>query len=192
MQTYDYRYAKPKYSKKMKTYEKIRNDNIHKIAVKKYTGGTIMEKSNIEGANDKRDVNPDWFTAKTWMKVLSEKIGLQSQDMYHVHFQNGSRTKLHYHNGEQVLIGVKGSGSLEVFKKYGKNKTDFKIKKTDKINIKKGDVVRIPAKTLHTHGSIKKNVEFSHIAINILPRKNAKYKTEWYESDFKSRVTKII
>ena len=34
--------------------------------------------------------------------------------------------------------------------------------------------------------------EFSHIAINILPRKNAEYKTVWYESDFKTKVSKII
>ena len=28
--------------------------------------------------------------------------------------------------------------------------------------------------------------EFSHIAINILPKKNATYKTTWYESDFRN------
>ena len=151
-----------------------------------------MQKTNIQGTGDKRDVNPEWFTSKTWMKVLSEKIKLDGHDMYHVHFQKGSRTKLHYHNGDQVLIGIKGNGSLEIFRRYGKNKTDFKIKRTDKVSINKGDVVRIPAKTLHTHGSVKKDVEFSHIAINILPKNNAAYKTEWYESDFKSRVTKII
>jgi hypothetical protein len=52
--------------------------------------------------------------------------------------------------------------------------------------------VHIPAKTLHTHGSVDKKKPFSHIAINILPRKNAEYKTTWYESDFKSKVSKSI
>ena len=33
-----------------------------------------MKKSNINGSSDKRNVNPEWFTGKTWMKVLSEKI----------------------------------------------------------------------------------------------------------------------
>ena len=33
-----------------------------------------MKKTNIQGTNDKRNVNPNWFTSKTWMKVLSEKI----------------------------------------------------------------------------------------------------------------------
>ncbi len=151
-----------------------------------------MKKSNISGTDDKRNVNPNWFTGKTWMKVLSEKIKVKDQDIYHVHFEKGSRTKLHQHNGNQMLIGVKGKGSLEIFRKYGTSKNDFKIKRIQKINRNEGDIVHIPAKTLHTHGSIDKKTEFSHIAINILPRKNAIYKTEWYESDFKTKVSEII
>lgn len=150
-----------------------------------------MKKSNIFGVNDQRKVNPEWFTAKTWMKVLSKKIKAKDQDIYHVHFENGSKTKIHWHNGNQVLIGVKGKGSLEIFRKYGIKKTEFKIKSVEKMNLNEGDIVHIPAKTLHTHGAIGKK-DFSHIAINILPRKNAEYKTTWYESDFKNKVSKII
>jgi quercetin dioxygenase-like cupin family protein len=126
------------------------------------------------------------------MKVLSDKIKSKDQDIYHVHFENGSKTKLHLHNGNQVLIGIKGKGSLEIFKKYGSTKEEFKIKRIEKINLNEGDIVHIPAKTLHTHGSIDKKKEFSHIAINILPKKNSIYKTTWYESDFKNKVSKII
>ena len=151
-----------------------------------------MKKSNINGSSDKRNVNPEWFTGKTWMKVLSEKIKSKDQDIYHVHFENGSKTKLHFHNGNQVLIGIKGKGRLEIFKRYGSNKKEFKIKSIEKINLNEGDIVHIPAKTLHTHGSIDKKKEFSHIAINILPKKNSTYKTTWYESDFKNKVSKII
>jgi quercetin dioxygenase-like cupin family protein len=151
-----------------------------------------MQKSNINGSTNKRKVNPDWFTNKTWMKVLSDKIKSKDQDIYHVHFEKGSKTKLHLHNGNQVLIGIKGKGSLEIFKKYGSTKEEFKIKRTEKINLNEGDIVHIPAKTLHTHGSIDKKKEFSHIAINILPKKNSIYKTTWYESDFKNKVSKII
>jgi len=152
----------------------------------------IMKKSSIYGSTDKRKVNPEWFTDKTWMKVLSGKIKSKDQDIYHVHFENGSKTKLYFHNGNQVLIGIKGKGSLEIFKKYGSKKTEFKIKRIQKINLNQGDIVHIPAKTLHTHGSIDKKKEFSHIAINILPKKNSIYKTTWYESNFKDKVTKII
>jgi quercetin dioxygenase-like cupin family protein len=151
-----------------------------------------MKKSNINGSTDRRNVNSEWFTGKTWMKVLSEKIKSKDQDIYHVHFEKGSKTKLHFHNGNQVLMAVKGRGSLEIFKKYGSKKSEFKIKKMERISLNEGDIVHIPAKTFHTHGSIDKKKEFSHIAINILPKKNATYKTTWYESDFRSKVTKII
>lgn len=151
-----------------------------------------MNKSNIHGVNDKRNVNSNWFTNKTWMKVLSEKIKSKDQDIYHVHFEKGSRTKLHSHDGNQVLIATKGKGSLEIFRKYGSSKTNFKIKKTETIKLNEGDIVHIPAKTLHTHGSIDKKKEFSHIAINILAKKNMPYKTTWYESDFKTNVSEII
>jgi ribosomal protein S17 len=89
-------------------------------------------------------------------------------------------------------MAVKGKGSLEIFKKYGTTKSEFKIKKIEKISLNEGDIVHIPAKTLHTHGSIDKKKEFSHIAINILPKKNSIYKTTWYESDFKNKVKNII
>ncbi|MFQ5497906.1 MAG: cupin domain-containing protein [Nitrosopumilus sp.] len=151
-----------------------------------------MKKTNITGTGDQRRVNPDWFTGKTWMKVLSEKIKSKDQDIYHVHFEKGSRTKLHYHNGNQVLIATKGKGSLEIFRKYGTRKKNFKIKRIERITLNEGDIVHIPADALHTHGSIDKRKEFAHIAINILSRKNAQYKTTWYESDFKSKVTDII
>ena len=152
----------------------------------------MMNKSNIKGSTDKREVNPKWFTGKTWMKVLSDKIKSEDQDIYHVHFEKGSKTKLHFHNGNQVLVAIKGKGSLEIFKKYGTNKSEFKIKRTERINLNQGDIVHIPAKILHTHGSIDKKKEFSHVAINILPKKNSTYKTTWYESNFKNEVTKII
>jgi len=151
-----------------------------------------MKKTNIAGTGDQRKVNPEWFTGKTWMKVLSEKIKSKDQDIYHVHFEKGSRTKLHLHDGNQVLIATKGKGSLEIFKKYGTRKINFKIKRTEKITLNEGDIVHIPANVLHTHGSIDKRKEFAHIAINILPRKNAQYKTTWYESDFKFKATDII
>ena len=83
-----------------------------------------MKKSNIFGKGDQRKVNPQWFTDKTWMKVLSDKIGAKDQDIYHVHFERGSRTKLHAHNGNQVLVATKGKGSLEIFKKISNKKTD--------------------------------------------------------------------
>ena len=150
-----------------------------------------MKKSNIYLPGDKREINPDWFTGKVHMKDISSKIKSKEQDIYHVYFENGAKTKMHLHNGNQILIVTKGDGSLETFRKYGTKDTDFKIKRIEKISLKEGDIVYIPSKTLHTHGSSSKKT-FSHIAINILPAKNTEYKTTWYESDFKTNVTKKI
>ncbi|MDH3191852.1 MAG: cupin [Nitrosopumilus sp.] len=151
-----------------------------------------MKKSNIYSIGNKRAINPNWFTNKVHMKDISSIIKSKDQNIYHVYFDNGAKTKIHCHNGNQVLIATKGKGSLEIFKKIGNKKTNFKIKRAERISLKEGDVVHISAKVLHTHGSVDKNKTFSHIAINILPKKNAEYKTTWYESDFKSVVTKII
>jgi len=151
-----------------------------------------MKKSNIYSSGDQRKINPDWFTGRVHMKDVSSKIKSRQQGIYHVYFHNGSKTKLHSHNGNQILIATKGAGSLEIFRRFGKSKKNFKIKKTEKLNLNEGDTVFIPAKTLHTHGSVNKKKTFSHIAINILPTKNSEYKTIWYESDFKSSVSNTV
>ena len=151
-----------------------------------------MIKSNIYSSGDQRKINPNWFTGKVHMKDVSTKIKSKEQGIYHVYFHNGAKTKLHFHNGNQILIATRGSGSLEIFRRFGKNKTDFKIKRIEKITLNEGDIVYIPAKTLHIHGSINKRKTFAHIAINILPTKNSEYQTIWYESDFKSMVTKPV
>ena len=151
-----------------------------------------MKKSNIYSVGDRRKINPEWFTNKVRMKDVSSKIKSKEQDIYHVYFQDGAKTKLHLHNGDQILIVTKGLGSLEIFRKYGTRKTNFKIKRTGKISLEEGDIVYIPSNTLHTHGSIDKKRIFSHIAINIHPFRNLEYKTIWYESNFKTNVTKIV
>ena len=56
----------------------------------------------------------------------------------------------------RCLIATKGKGSLEIFRRYGSNKNNFKIKRMQKITLNEGDIVHIPAQTLHTHGSIDK------------------------------------
>jgi len=151
-----------------------------------------MDKVNLYAGGVPRKVNPGWFTARTRMKEIGGILKVAEQKMYHVCFEKGSRTKLHRHDGNQILIVTEGEGSLELFKKHGGGKGDFGIKKTQRIPLKRGDVVYIPARMLHTHGSTNARKTFSHVAVNILPRKNAEYKTVWYESDFKSRATGII
>jgi len=95
-----------------------------------------MKKSNIYASGDQRKVDPNWFTGRVHMKDVSSKIKSKEQGIYHVYFQKGAKTKLHAHNGNQVLIATKGVGSLEIFRRYGTSKTKFKIKRTNKIGLK--------------------------------------------------------
>ena len=151
-----------------------------------------MEKTSIHTKTNEMKVNPDYFTGKVLLQELSSIVKSQEQKIFHVTFKNGARTKIHDHSGGQILIVTKGRGSLQMYSKSGNNKLKFQIKKTDKINLFEGDIVYIPAKKLHTHGSIDKKGVFSHIAINAKPSINKDAKTTWYESDFKTKVTKIL
>ena len=136
--------------------------------------------------------NPDYFTGPVLMQELTSIVKSKEQKIFHVTFKNGARTKIHQHNGGQILIITKGKGSLQWYSKSGNNKSKFQIKKTDRVNLLEGDIVYISAKKLHTHGSIDKKRIFSHIAINANPSINQSAKTTWYESDFKTKVTKIL
>jgi len=150
-----------------------------------------LKKGNISSAPVKK-VKKDYFTGPVILREISGITKPNEHDMYHVIFKKSARTKLHFHTGAQMLIVTKGKGSLVYYKKMSGGISKFKISKTKTVNFTSGDVVYIPAKILHTHGSVRKNSVFSHIAINFYPKKNEKPKTEWYESDFRSNVTSKI
>ena len=133
----------------------------------------------------------DYFTGPVKIKEISAVTKPSEHDMYHVKFMKSSRTKLHFHTGGQMLIVTKGKGSLVYYKKTSNGISKFKISKTKTINLTSGDVVYIPAKMLHTHGSTRKNSIFSHLAVNFYS-KNRKPMTVWYESDLRSNVTSKI
>jgi quercetin dioxygenase-like cupin family protein len=151
-----------------------------------------VNKANLFSSSKIRKINPNWFTNKVHMIEISSIINSKEQHIYHVYFADGAKTKLHIHNGNQILIVTKGRGVLETFSKKGGKKDHFGIKRTQKISLNLGDVVYIPMGTLHTHGSADKKHLFSHIAINIFPTKNKEYRTIWYESDFKTHTSDII
>ncbi len=151
-----------------------------------------MKKSNIFSRGKLKKVNSNYFTGKVAVKEISNIIKSLENKVYHVTFENGARTKLHYHEGGQILTVTKGKGSLVLYRKTGTKKSNFKISITKKIILGIGDIVYIPAKTLHTHGSVDKNRTFSHVAINASPTKNKEPMTVWFESDFKTKAMKII
>mgnify|MGYP000004305217 CR=1 FL=1 len=150
-----------------------------------------MKKGNISSAPVKK-VKKDYFTGPVTLREISGITKPNEHDMYHVIFKKSARTKLHFHTGGQLLIVTRGSGSLVYYKKISRGVTKFKISKTKMIKLSNGDVVYIPPKILHTHGSIRKNSVFSHLAVNFYSKKNRKPKTVWYESDLRSKVISKI
>ena len=150
-----------------------------------------MYKQSIHSKLKIKKVNKEYFTAKSTIKEVSPYIKSKEQNIYHVSFFNGAKTKIHSHNAGQILIPTKGDGILEIFVKKSSGNDRFLIKKTKTIRLNLGDIAYIPPKNLHSHGSLGKAV-FSHIAINSFPKKNIEPKTTWFESDFKNKVTKRL
>lgn len=150
-----------------------------------------IQKANLSQIKTKK-ADYVYFTGNTVMKEITSKIKSNDEKLYHVTFKNGSRTKLHYHTGGQTLIVTAGDGSLEIFRKTRKAKNSlFGIKLMKTTSLKKGDIVYIPANTLHTHGSVSKRL-FSHFAINAYVSSKKEPKTIWFESDFNSKATKKL
>ena len=132
-----------------------------------------------------------YFVGRVILHDISRIIKTREQKMYMVTFQNGAKTKLHYHESGQTLIATEGNGILEIYKKInGSGVTGFKIKQITKTSLKKGDVVYVPKHTLHLHGSTNKK-KFSHIAINSHTSTGQEAKTIWFNSDFKTFARKI-
>lgn len=152
---------------------------------------STTSKENIHARGKIRKVSPNYFTGPVFAREIS-KVNSPDHKIYHVTFKKGTITKLHHHQGGQTLIVTKGKGSLTFYKKLGKGRSKFKIQKKNSISLNVGDIAYIPAKVLHTHGSSSKKQDFSHIAINSSPIKNKEPKTTWFESDFKSTVSKIL
>ncbi|MCH2604821.1 MAG: cupin [Candidatus Nitrosopelagicus sp.] len=153
-----------------------------------------MNKENIfsRGGIPSKKAKSNYFTGKVIAKDISAKIKPKNEKIYHVTFKSGAKTKLHFHNGGQTLIVTKGRGGLSLYRRFGTNETNFKIRKTKSISLRIGDCVYIPAKTLHTHGTVTKKTDFAHIAINSFPKNNVEPKTFWYESDFQKNVIKRL
>ena len=138
-----------------------------------------------------KKVKKDYFTGPVTLREISGITKPIEHDVYHVEFKKSARTRLHFHTGGQMLIVTKGKGSLVYYKKTSGGISKFKISKTKTVNLTSGDVVYIPAKKLHTHGSIRKNSVFSHLAVNFYSN-NRKSVTVWYESDLRSNVISKI
>lgn len=152
----------------------------------------LLEKGNVFTMKmDKKLVKKtkNYFVGHVLLQDISKVIRSKEEKIYHVTFKSGARTKIHYHQAGQTLIPTGGKGMLVMFS-FKNTGSTVKIKKTESINLAKGDAVYIPAQKLHWHGAIGKN-DFSHIAINAKLPGYIESKTIWYDSDFHTFAKKI-
>ncbi len=112
----------------------------------------------------------------------------QEQEVYYVTFMKGCRTRPHIHATDQTLVAVKGRGVVILVDKIeinsdGKSaviKQPPEKSSSSLIELAEGDVVCVPAGTLHWHGALENNSNesdlFSHLAI----RKRTDEETIWF------------
>ena len=131
-----------------------------------------------------------YFVGDAWLSDISVKLKIKGEKAYLANFNNGARTKIHYHQGGQILVVTRGQGMLVIYKKASITKDTVKIHKLLQTSLGEGDVAFIPKNTLHWHGALK-GKNFTHIALNIFIEKAKEAETIWYESDFVSYATKI-
>jgi len=131
-----------------------------------------------------------YFVGDAWLNDISDNLQIKGEKVYLANFNNGARTKVHYHQGGQILVVTKGKGMLVIYKKTSLKKETVKIQKLSQTNLEEGDVAFIPKNVLHWHGALKgKNLV--HIAFNIFTEKAREAQTIWYDSDFTSHAKKI-
>ncbi len=130
-----------------------------------------------------------YFLGGVLLHDISKNIGVTDQKIYYASFQNEARTKIHYHEGSQVLVVTEGRGILALYKKTSTSRKNIKIKQETKSVLKTGDMIYIPKYTLHWHGALGK--KFGHVAFNGFTAKAKEARTIWYDSDFKSDAVKI-
>lgn len=131
-----------------------------------------------------------YFVGQSGLSDISRKLGISDQKIYYAQFKNGAKTKVHYHEGGQILLVTNGSGILVLYEKANLSSAHVKIKQNTRVTLNRGDMVYIPRNTLHWHGAAK-GKDLVHMAFNGFSPRGREAETIWYESDFKSIARKL-
>jgi quercetin dioxygenase-like cupin family protein len=149
-----------------------------------------LEKKNLyypPGPEKKEDKYQGKFTNHEFdIHEIIDANTSQEQEVYYVTFKKGCRTRPHIHATDQTLIAVKGRGIVVLVDKIEIN-SDGKSaiikpvpERSSSVELAEGDVVCVPAGTLHWHGALENNTNrsdpFSHLAI----RKRTDVETIWF------------
>ena len=123
-----------------------------------------MQKSNI------KQVAPDqsmlqYFEGKVEIKKMITDALTKDFETFLVTFVDGARTKLHYHETDQVLVATAGRGMV-VLQTGVKMESDTTatVKMDEVHHLEEGDYVCVPAGKWHWHGAIRGS-DFAHYQI---------------------------
>lgn len=122
-----------------------------------------MHKGNI------RDVGPDtsmlhYFVGSVEIKKMVTEAASKEVETYLVTFSNGARTKLHYHETDQILIATKGKGVVVLQGKVQVEGDAARVSMDEKHAMEEGDFVCVPAYVWHWHGAMK-GEDFVHLQV---------------------------
>lgn len=109
-----------------------------------------IKKINI---NEKLEVDKTGHKkGKILLNRLSENLSTDEVKSYFIKFEKGSKSKIHLHDSDQIIIGMAGVGKIVIFSKVNDDKeSPLEIEKD--IELKQGEAILIPSGKLHWHGS---------------------------------------
>ncbi len=122
-----------------------------------------MHKGNIQNtAPDSSMLH--YFVGSVEIKKLVTDAVSKEVETYVVTFSNGARTKLHYHETDQILIATKGKGTVVLQGKVAMEGDTARVSMDQVHAMSEGDYVCVPAYMWHWHGAAK-GEDFAHLQI---------------------------
>ncbi|MEO9321314.1 MAG: cupin domain-containing protein [Nitrososphaera sp.] len=105
-----------------------------------------------------------YFTGRVEIRKMVSDLQSREAEMFLVTFYGGARTKLHFHDSDQILLATEGSGLVAVQSKASlaseeHASVDFVIRQ-----LQAGDFVMVPAGLWHWHGA-KDEGQFAHYQV---------------------------
>lgn len=82
-----------------------------------------------------------------YLKRISEILKVPEIRVYYIDLGTNAKSKLHVHENDQIVIVLKGRGSVVLFSKYNEGKNAVE----GTVEISEGDAVLIPAGQVHSH-----------------------------------------
>lgn len=123
-----------------------------------------MQKSNIKQVVTDQSML-HYFDGNVEIKKMITDTLTKEVETFLVTFIDGARTKLHYHETDQVLIATEGRGMV-VLQTGVKMESDTTatVKMEEVHYLNEGDFVCVPAYKWHWHGAAKRS-NFAHYQI---------------------------